>query len=180
MGIHNNPIAFSKMYTQDLMSLFLRSFTEGLHYPAKRVRESEWRKSYARTIDSLWLCGCGAESFYESGSAAQAGGKTCWSCQKPLVLPPRIRIGSDVVLLNRNTRLFGFHVGLTRDDDNPIAEVVQNPQNPSVFGLRNLGGESWTLSKPDGSIIDVPPGKAAPILTGNRINFGLATGEIRA
>ena len=177
-GIHNNPIAFRNMYPEVLVALFQRSFTDGLHYPPKRVRESEWRKAFASTIDSIWLCACGAENFYEPAVAASSGGKHCWSCKKPLVLPPRIRIDDDIVLLNRTTQLFGYHVGQTRDDT-PIAEVVQNPQVPNLFGLRNLTTEKWTLTKPDGSVVDVPPDRAAPILNDNRINFGLKTGEVR-
>ena len=42
----------------------------------------------------------------------------------------------------------------------------------------NLGREAWTLTRPDGSVVDMPAGRTAPILEGNRINFGLRTGEI--
>lgn len=178
-GIHQNPIVFRDMYPAALSELFLRSFTDGLHYPTRRVRESEWRKAFAAAIDSIWLCQCGAENFYEPSVAAASGGKHCWSCGKPLVLPPRIRIGTDIVLLNRSTQLYGHHVGQTRDDDTAIAEVVQNPKVPNLFGLKNLSGEGWTLTKPDGTVLDVPPGRAAPIVNGNRINFGPVTGEIR-
>ena len=177
-GIHDNPIAFEKMYPGTLTDLFQRSFTEGLHYPPKRVRESEWRKALSGAIDSIWLCGCGAESFYDP-VVGSAGSKHCWSCRKPLALPPRIKIEDAVILLNRATRLFGYHVGSTRDDDTPIAEVVPNPRRPDLFGLRNLGTEKWTLTKPDGAVADVPPGRAAPILDGNRIHFGQRTGEVR-
>jgi DNA-binding helix-hairpin-helix protein with protein kinase domain len=179
-GVHDNPIAFRDMYPEALAALFRRSFTEGLLYPSKRVRESEWRKAFAAAIDSVWMCSCGAESFYEPAAAGAAGGKRCWACHKPLVLPPRIRLGAQVVLLNRSTRLFGHHVGHTRDDGTAIAEVAANPKSPGSFGLRNLTSEGWTLMRPDGSVVDVPPGRAAPIVDGNRINFGLVTGEIRA
>ena len=40
--------------------------------------------------------------------------------------------------------------------------------------------EAWTVTKPDGSIMDVAPGRAAPIMQGNKINFGPAIGEIRS
>ena len=178
-GIHNNPIAFRNMYPETLVALFQRSFTDGLHYPPKRVRESEWRKAFASTIDSIWLCTCGAENFYEPAVAASSDSKLCWSCKKPLVLPPRIKIGDDIVLLNRTTQLFGYHVGQPHDDT-PIAEVAQNPKVPSLFGLRNLTAEKWTLTKPDGALVDVLPKRAASILNGNLINFGRQTGEIRA
>ena len=82
------------------------------------------------------------------------------------------------VLLNRTTRLFGRHLGGSRDGDTPIAEVVPNSRKSDLFGLRNLSPEAWTLTRPDGSVVDVPAGRTAPILEGNRINFGLRTGEI--
>ena len=179
-GIHDNPIAFRDMYPKALADLFERSFTEGLHYPNKRVRESEWRNALSRVIDGIWLCGCRAENFHESTDLVSSGDKFCWSCKKPLVLPPRIKIGDRIVLLNRTTRLFPYHVGGNYDEDPPIAEVVSHPKQPNLFGLKNLGTEDWTLTKPDGSVLDVPPDRAVPIINGNRINFGPKTGELRA
>ena len=179
-GIHDNPIAFRYMYPKALADLFERSFTEGLHYPNRRVRESEWRNALSRVIDGIWLCGCRAENFHESTDLVSSGDKFCWSCKKPLALPPRIKIGNRIVLLNRTTRLFPYHVGGNYDEDPPIAEVVSHPKQPTLFGLKNLGTEDWTLTKPDGSVLDVPPGRAVPIRNGNRINFGPKTGELRA
>jgi serine/threonine protein kinase len=180
-GVHDNPLAFYPLYPPQIRDLFMRSFTEGLHYPAKRVRESEWRKAFARAVDSILPCGsCRAENFYDADALRSQGAGACWSCRKTLTLPPRIRIGDDVVILSRETRLYGYHIGTVNDDGSPIAEVSQNPNNPAVLGLRNMTAEAWTLTRPDGSIVDVPPGRSAPIVSGNKINFGLATGEIRA
>lgn len=178
-GIHDNPIAFRNLYPKPLTALFERSFTDGLHYPTKRVRESEWRNAFAAAIDSLWLCSCGAESFYEASGSAPGGEKSCWACKNRLTLPPRIQLGNNVVVLNRTSRLVGRHLGQTQDNDAAIAEVVQNPKAANLFGLRNLTAEAWTLTKSDGSVVDVPPGRAVPIIDGNRINFGPVTGEIR-
>ncbi len=94
-------------------------------------------------------------------------------------LPPRIRIGGDVVLLNRDTRLYNHHLGPPSADEVAVAEVVPNPRDPTVFGLKNLTADTWTITKPDGAVVDVPPGRAAPIISGNVVNFGPATGEIR-
>jgi eukaryotic-like serine/threonine-protein kinase len=179
-GVHDNPIAFHPLYPPWIRELFLRSFTDGLHYPAKRVRESEWRKGFARAIDSILPCGsCGAESFYDAEALQVQGPGACWSCRAPLAVPPRIRIGNVVVILSRETRLFGHHIGIVQDDGSPIADVSHHPSNPAVLGLRNMTAGAWTLTRPDGSIVDVPPGRSAPIVSGNEINFGPVTGEIR-
>jgi len=178
LGVHDNPIAFHPLYPVRLRELFQRSFTEGLHYPAKRVRESEWRKAFARAVDSILPCACRAESFYDADALRSGGAGKCWSCEKAIVLPPRIRVGDAVVILTRETRLYGRHLGIAEDDGNPIAEVSQHSDHPALFGLRNLTPEPWTLTRLDGSIVDVPPGRAVPILPGNKINFGPVTGEI--
>lgn len=179
-GIHDNPLAFRDLYPSAIRDYFEKSFTDGLHYPNKRVRESEWRKVFSKARDSILYCnGCQAENFYDIEHLRSGGPQTCWSCSSVLTLPPRIRIGNDVVLLNRDSRLYDHHIGRSGVAEEVIAEVVQNPNNPAIFGLRNLTNDAWTMTKPDGTTVDVPPGKTAPILQGNTINFGLAVGEIR-
>lgn len=186
-GLHDNPIAFETLYPRPVMELFLRSFTEGLHYPSRRVRESEWRKAFARAVDMVWLCQCESENFYDSELAHSVGGQTCWGCRRRLVLPPRIKIdpppvaseGNYVILLNRETRLFARHVGRTGEDDVAVAAVVPHPTNPQLFGLQNVSPEPWTLTRADGTNVEVQPGRSAPLVNGNRINFGTATGEVR-
>lgn len=180
-AIHGNPLAFHLLYPAGIREHFERAFTEGLHYPNKRVRESEWRKVFARVRDSILPCaGCQSENFHDAELLRAAGSQKCWHCHAALSLPPRIRINGDIVLLNHDTRLYTHHVGQLGGSEEVIAEVVRNPQNPSLFGLKNVTTEAWTITKPDGAIVDVPPGRAAPILQGNKINFGPATGEIRA
>lgn len=180
-GIHDNPIVFEAIWPERLKDLFLKSFTDGLQYPRKRVRESEWRNAFLEAADSLWLCRCGAENFRNPAKPSDIAEQRCWKCKQRLVPPPRIRIGDSVVLLNRTTRLFGRHLGFHGEEaDGAVAEVVPHPTRSDVFGLRNLTTEKWTLTAPDESKAEVPPGKAAPIVNGNRIGFGRRTGEVRA
>jgi hypothetical protein len=168
------------LYPTSIREHFERSFTEGLHYPNKRVRESEWRKVFSRARDSILYCGaCGAENFYDAERLRSTGAQGCWSCAATLVIPPRIRIGADVVLLNRDTRLYNHHLGSPSGTEVVVAEVVPNPRDPSLFGLKNLTSETWTVTKPDATVMDVPPGRAAPIISGNVVNFGPVTGEVR-
>lgn len=177
-GIHNNPIAFHPLYPPEIRDLFLRSFTEGLRFPVKRVRESEWRKAFARAIDGIFPCVCRAENFCDPATVLSQNAGTCWSCKRALALPARIRFEGGVVVLTRETRLFGRHVGVAQDNEEVIADVTQNPANPALFGLRNLGEKEWTLTRADGSLADVPPGRSVSLVHGNKINFGQATGEI--
>lgn len=179
LGLHDNPLAFENIWPEPLPRLFLNSFTQGLHYPRKRIRESEWRKVLLRTMDNICRCGCGVENFHDAASPPGGRERSCWNCNLKLTLPPRIEFEDGNVLLTPDTRLFGRHVGSDEPDD-AVAEIAPHPQRRDLFGLKNLSGEAWSLTAPGGSTVEVPPGKSAPIMAGNRINFGRRTGTVRA
>jgi|JI10StandDraft_1071094.scaffolds.fasta_scaffold15764_3 serine/threonine protein kinase len=177
-GVHDNPLAFHPLYPLAVREHFERSFTEGLHYPTKRVRESEWRKLFARVVDGIVPCACGAENFYDPDTYTSQGADACWACKRALSLPPRMRVDDHVIVLSRDAKLRGHHLG-SSDDAAPVADISQHPTNPGQLGLRNLTATAWTLTRPDGTVVDVPPGRSAAIASGNKINFGTVTGEIR-
>ncbi|MBK7077316.1 MAG: protein kinase [Myxococcales bacterium] len=177
-GVHDNPLAFHALYPRAVREHFERSFTEGMHYPTKRVRESEWRKLFARVVDGIVPCACSAENFYDADTYQGQGAGACWSCKRALALPPRMRVDEHVIVLSRDAKLRGHHLG-SSDDAAPVADISQHPTNPSQLGLRNLTTAAWTLTRPDGIVVDVPPGRSAAIIAGNKINFGTVTGEIR-
>jgi hypothetical protein len=62
----------------------------------------------------------------------------CWSCAVQLQLPPRIRIGKNVVMLNYDTKLFPHHINDERlyDFTRPIAEVARHPSNETCGDLK--------------------------------------------
>ncbi len=183
-GIHDNALSFWPIYPRSLRDLFTRSFTEGLRHPQDgRVRESEWRATLAHLCDAIVYCaGCGAEGFYDPDALREGGGRagSCWSCGAALTLPPRIRIGRHVVMLNRDTQLFPHHLDAQRRYDfaQPAAAMAQHPGDPRVWGLKNLSQEKWVITTPDGAR-DVPPGRSVTLASGTRIHFGHTEGEIR-
>jgi DNA-binding helix-hairpin-helix protein with protein kinase domain len=182
-GFHDNALVFWPLYPSFLQSLFTQSFTAGIRDPEHgRVRETTWRTAMSRLRDAILYCGCGAENFYDGDALRAGGGRpgACWQCGGPLRLPPRIRIGKSVVMLNHDARLYPHHL----DDaapfgfDKPAAEVSRHPSDPSRWGLKNLGTESWTAISADGTVRDVDPGRNVPLAVGTRIHFGKAEGEI--
>lgn len=183
-GVHDNALSFWPLYPRALRDLFTRSFTEGLHDAQNgRVRESEWRGALARLRDAIVYCAaCGAESFYDAAALRDGSGKPgpCWACGAALSLPPRIRIGRHVVLLNHDTQLFPHHLDDQRlyDFSRPAAAMAQHPGDPRVWGLKNLSGEKWVIAARDGAR-DVPPGRSVTLTSGTRIHFGRTEGEVR-
>ena len=105
----------------------------------------------------------------------------CWSCQKPLILPFRLRLERHVVMLNHDTQLFPHHLDQQRryDLSQPWAAVQRHPQNPNVWGLKNLSPAKWVMTAPDGAIRDVEPGRSVSLAAGVKVNFGSVEGEIR-
>ncbi len=55
----------------------------------------------------------------------------------------------------------------------------QHPQDPNIWGLRNLSDEKWVITLADGTIKDVEPGQNVTLAMGTEIAFGKVRGEIR-
>ena len=184
-GFHDNALAFWRIYPQFLRDFFTRAFTAGLRDPLHgRVRESEWRGAMVRLRDAIFYCPhCALENFYDADALKAGGGRPglCWSCATELRLPPRIRIGQHVVMLNHDTQLFPHHINLHRmyDFTQPVASVAAHPSNPQVWGLKNLSPDKWSITAADGTFREVEPGRSVTLAVGTRIQFGNSTGEIR-
>jgi hypothetical protein len=61
-----------------------------------------------------------------------------------------------------------------------VAEVEQNPRDPSVLGLKNLSGWQWTAVMPNGAQHRIPSGRALRLIPGARIDFGSVQAQVRA
>lgn len=183
-GYHDNALALWPVYPQFIKDLFIRAFTDGIRDPEHgRVRESEWRAALVHLRDSIVYCpGCGAQNFYDPARLRSQGDPgLCWSCGAGLKLPPRIRLGRDVVMLNYDSQLFPHHVDERRryDFSSPVARVVQHPDDPRIWGMKNVSQEKWVITDRDNSVKDVFPGQAVTLSPGIRIHFGQSEGAIR-
>lgn len=186
MGLHDNAIVFWDIYPEFIKRLFIKSFTIGIYDTQNgRVRESEWRLAMLKLKDSVVYCpSCGSENFYDV-DVLKANGKLkpCWGCKKEVSpLPPRIKINDKVVMLNCDTKLYEIHIdpqNIQYSFTKSVAEMVQNPSNLSIWGLKNLTNDKWVIKTLDGSIKDIEAGRSVPISLGLKINFGKSEGEIR-
>ncbi|PQJ95879.1 protein kinase domain-containing protein [Chromatium okenii] len=183
-GIHDNALEYWPMYPTFLRNRFIQAFTGGLHDPQARIRESEWRATLMQMRDSILYCGsCGAENFYDVEALRNNNGQPypCWSCQRNLTLPFRLRVGREIVMLNHDTKLFPHHIDPQQryDLSQSVAEMQQHPQQKNVWGLKNLSDAKWVVTMPDGVVRDVEPGRSVSLVSGVKIQFGHQEGEIR-
>nr|WP_219692391.1 protein kinase [Streptomyces anatolicus] len=168
---------------QILRDLFVRTFTDGLHNPSRRVRESQWREALSQVLDAITQCGaCGKQNLTQPDGAPP----DCWKCRTTLTLPPRLELvtGTGALRTRRGIRLapsarvYAHH--LREDPDRHdftavVGEVTEHPQQRGRFGLTNRTKSVWTARKDDGTVRDVDPGKTIALRTGLLIEFGGGT-----
>jgi hypothetical protein len=71
--------------------------------------------------------------------------------------------------------------GLVADDKNGwLAEVLRNPENPTVVGLKNLSRQRWRATFANGRQVDIDPGRSLRLENGSQITFGTTEGRIRS
>ena len=178
-GYQDNAIIFWDIYPSYIRDLFTSAFTVGLKDPNKRVVENQWKEAIARLKNSIMYCGyCKSENFYDLEKVKKNENHYCWQCKGVINLPPRIKIGSQLIMLNMDTQLFAHHIKGNFDFSTPVGKISKHPTQPNRWGLTNLGTDNWTLTKKNGESVVVPHGKTAPLATDAKINFGPAEGII--
>ena len=179
-GYQDNVLIYWDLYPQSLCDLFTESFTIGLTSPNKRVTEKKWLETFANLMSGIALCPkCGVEVFFDENKATTQVAHTCWNCSNTVQMPLSIVIGKSRVLLQKGAKLYSHHINANYDMSTVVASVVQNPSNPSLWGIKNESQDNWTYIKPDGIQIPVSVGRSATIAKGIKINFGQEIGEFK-
>ena len=179
-GYQDNVLIYWDLYPQALKDLFTQSFTEGLTSPNKRVTEKKWLETFANLMTGVVACPkCGAEVFYDESKDAQGVAHACWNCSRAVQMPASIVIGKSKILLHKNAKLYAHHLYDDYDMNTVVGSVVQNPNNPSLWGIKNESKENWTYIKPDGMQLAIAIGRSAAIAKDTKINFGRVTGEFK-
>ena len=171
-GIHDNATIYWPIYPEKLRQMFTKAFTTGLTDPKKRITELEWMTTFANMMSGMMQCPkCGARIFYDEDLVAKGAGHLCWNCSSSIAVPTRLVVGKNTILLNQNTRIMRHHIYGDYDMNTVVGEVVQNPNNPNLWGIRNADTVNWTYEKADGTQIPVAPGRTAGIAKGVKIHF---------
>jgi eukaryotic-like serine/threonine-protein kinase len=154
---------------EDLKNAFIRAFTDGLAHPDRRVTEGEWQNLFTRIKDRIVVCPrCNAENF-----SCQDGGKECWHCHTHIPSPPTLIIrrpsGEIQIALGIGSMILRRHISPSPaldDGSVKVGVIVPHPSIKGAAGIRNQTPSAWRATLPDGSSIDVPPGRAVPLNPG--------------
>jgi len=180
-GYHDNAIAFWPIYTERIRQLFTQTFTKGAKYPEQRISEKIWRDVLIELKNSITICDCGMENFYDIHKLKTNVQNKCWQCQKMLHPASRLKINNEIVILNLNTKLYGHHLMAQEKYrfKKILAEVVPHPILEGRSGLKNLSKIPWRVKTKEGKQYTIDFGKSFTIEDGTMIQFGEVEGMIR-
>lgn len=164
-----------------LRDLFVQTFTDGLHHPARRVREGQWRDTLSEVLDTICLCAsCGRQNLTEPDGPAP----DCWGCGNRVDLPPRLQLTTGTATsrsrprslrLGPQARMYAHHLAVEaerHDFTDIVAEVTEHPKQRGRFGITNRSSTRWTARRSDGSVHEVEPGRTVALSTGLQLEFG--------
>ena len=89
----------------------------------------------------------------------------------------RLRVGGQRIPLGQGDKLTAVQLpGISSQAaDGIVAEVVPNPQQPEVFGLKNTSTTPWTAFVQNEQAKAVPPGRSIKLAANTRIEMGPLT-----
>ncbi|MBN2795051.1 MAG: serine/threonine protein kinase [Clostridia bacterium] len=180
-GYHDNALAFWPIYTEKVRQTFIKTFTQGLRMPSVRPSEKIWRDILIDLKNSIVVCDCGMENFYDIDKLKQGVLNKCWACGSLLKPASRIKIENEVIVLNMGTKLYGHHLNKYEKYKfkHILAEVIPHPIQRDMMGLKNLSRQTWNIKTKTGKSYAIDFGKSFTIEDGTVVDFGETSGQIR-
>lgn len=168
-GIHKNVLKRWPLFPQLLRDAFTKTFSkEAMHDPTKRIMDKKWQEILIQVRSQYVTCPhCGEKVFITPGAEC-----VCLECKKTVPKTAVLAIGlNSKVALVPGQKLYKCHTDICDDYTTVAAEVVRNPKDPKIWGIRNLSGKQWTVTLPDKSQRLVDHGSVMPVRQGLEIRF---------
>ena len=160
-GTDKNLKIFWSVYPSYIKDMFIRAFSSEVMLKQKpRVIEKEWLDVFFKLKASIVKCpNCKEETFL-----SEQGNNICIECQHKFIVPNAIQFTSSRILLYPGVKLMLWHVDSSQNDiKTQIGEVVSNPKDKNLFGIRNQSNISWKINLPNGTQKPLSPGTVVPI-----------------
>lgn len=171
-GIHDNVIKFWKEYPEYIKEAFVRTFTEGINNPEKRVSFDEWQNIFIRLRSEILSCICGKNHFVSMLGSPEDKSFICPNCNTEFAT---IKFSNRTfrMPLYIGSRIFQCEIDPSSNDFLSVAgELVENKLRKGLIGIKNCSGKKWSVKMPDGMFHDVQSGKGFPVWNGLEIDFG--------
>ncbi len=168
-GIHNNIINLWPQFPTYLHDAFIRSFVVGAKDKHSRLRESEWKKIFLQLKDDMILCPkCGEENF---ASLNNNGVISCSNCSYKIDKPLSLVNNDFNIVLYPNKMITEWHIA-NGDNTEIIGTVVQNKNNPNLWGIRNLSDKLWIVRFPNNDEKIIKKNEVTPVLKDISVEIG--------
>lgn len=176
-GVHSNAIKFWHMYPKFIQNKFIEALSKNaMTGKTTRMTDNDWQLAFTRLRDTIITCPCGSETFINV-----AGDANCINCGKKIPKPPMLNCHNRKygVALFPQVKLYRCHIDKGSDNFTEIiGEVNRNPQNPAMWGIRNLSDIVWNVETHDGSFKSIAKGQVAPITAIKAIHFPNGVGIV--
>jgi DNA-binding helix-hairpin-helix protein with protein kinase domain len=170
VGVHPNPIKLWPYYPNYIQQAFIKTFCDGVKNPNERLPDNEWQKILIRFRDDVVTCNCGNEiivSLLRTRNTFK-----CDQCGMVCSYPMQLHVKDFFVNLFPRNKLYLCHTNASSDDFNTITgQIVQNKNNPSIWGIRNMSGDEWITQMANDKASTVQQNSVAPIVEALRIKF---------
>ena len=171
-GVHANEMLLWPVYPSFVRKTFQKAFSQEALIGediTHRVIEKEWEEMLTKLRDVTIRCQCGDETFINPVVPVS----TCINCGKSIERPAILSVKRYKVPLAAGKKIYSCHVQKYSDDFRlPQGEIVRNPNNPDLLGLKNDSECTWEIIFPDGSRRSCESGKTFMIKKGLKIDFG--------
>ena len=169
-GVHGNVIRFWQMYPKLIRDMFVKAFTKDVMLGnSKRVMDNEWQIAFTQLRDMLITCPCGGETFFDPSEDSAI----CIHCQTKIPRPSVLSVKKYKVVLFPGQKLYLCHVDDGTDDYTKVCgEVIRNPKNQQIWGLKNLSSTTWTATATDDATKQIASGDVLVIAKTKSIDFG--------
>lgn len=166
-----------------LQALFTETFVDAVHVPSKRKRLNDWRRVFLEMEANSPQCGCGAVNVWDGLSKPL----NCWKCEKSVALGLCLEVnhthhGNSVQLAYPGANLRRHHLDVARFNAASTeveATVEPHPNQPGHVILRNQSAHTWGYRAPDGSLLELEPGKARALMEGVELHIGPRIVKVR-
>ncbi len=176
-GIHANALKFWPLYPAFVRDAFIRALSrDALHGNVPRPTDNEWQILFTQLRGCIATCICGGETFLDTRTDS-----LCINCGQKLPRPYVLCCqGRYELPLFPGIRLYRCHMDRDRDDHRQICgEVLRNPRQPGIWGLKNLSDAVWNVVYKDGSVKQLAKGEVAVVTKIEKIHFPNCVGEVR-
>lgn len=175
-GVHANALRFWWMYPKFVRDMFTDALSkDAMSGNTPRPTDNDWQICFTKLRDCIVKCPCVSETFLDL-----SGDSLCINCGLKIPKPPVLHTQNRyAVVLFPGIKLYRCHTDRDSDDYREVTgEVIRNPKNPAIWGLRNISDKTWNAKAKDGSVKQIGKNDVLVITRTEQIEFTNCIGSV--